>query len=218
VLIYSKKLNECIQIPYMSSNVNTIVYKNIREFLNYRGTKHTMSDLSDKEIQDLFLSDGYQKFTGDYPDGSKITVVVYTFLSRHVKGSKEFMVSVNTLKASSTHEVLIVLGDGIPAKSILKFTTLGNAKMENVGRVVGYNLFRTNLPTVAIVPPHRALSEEEAKFIEQHFYMGRENISSHILWQTDPACIWCGAARGDIVEIRRQNDTSGECVDYRLCV
>jgi DNA-directed RNA polymerase subunit H (RpoH/RPB5) len=202
----------------MSNNQLPSIYRNIREFLTYRGATHEIVEQSDREIQDLFVGVGPQKFQGQLKDGSEVIVAVFTSASRYLKGSKEFLAAISALKPSNTREVLVVLGPDVPVRTSVKYTVAGNNKLAEFGRVVSYRIFLTNLPTMAIIPRHRALSEAEAVSLEQHYYMGRDGIASHILWQTDPACIWCGAKRNDIVEIYRNSDTSGSYIDYRLCV
>jgi len=213
----------------MSISPLPTIYRNIRAFLEYRGAKHSVADLSDQEIAKFFIGNGPQKFHGEITreniassassgQSSEIVVAVFLASSKHVKGSKDFRSAVDALKASPTREVLVVFELEIPDKTRLKYSAMVSGDPDKPIRVVSQKIFLVNIPQMACVPPHRPLSAEEVTELEKHFYLDRSSISSYILWQTDPACIWCGAKRGDVVEIRRRNDTSGECVDYRLCV
>jgi DNA-directed RNA polymerase subunit H (RpoH/RPB5) len=153
--------------------------------------------------------------------GKTIVVAVYLDGSKHLKATKNFLASVAGLKAGPAREVLVVLGpvSGMSESSVNKYIDKANALLRPaLGRAVKHLIFQTNLPEHVLVPLHEPLSEAEAEQLEKDFCLDRKKIASLILWQTDPACIWCGAVPGQVVRITHSSEVAGECIDYRMCV
>jgi DNA-directed RNA polymerase subunit H (RpoH/RPB5) len=68
-----------------------------------------------------------------------------------------------------------------------------------------------------LVPPHRKLSNYEAKNIMDK-YMIKSKGQMPLIQHTDVIAKWIGLKQGDLVEITRYNENSGEYYYYRCCV
>ncbi len=68
-----------------------------------------------------------------------------------------------------------------------------------------------------LVPPHRKLSNDEAKNIMDK-YMIKSKGQMPLIQHTDVIAKWIGLKQGDLVEITRYNENSGEYYYYRCCV
>jgi len=68
-----------------------------------------------------------------------------------------------------------------------------------------------------LVPPHRKLSSDEAKIIMDK-YMIKSKGQMPLIQHTDVIAKWIGLKQGDLVEITRYNENSGEYYYYRCCV
>lgn len=68
-----------------------------------------------------------------------------------------------------------------------------------------------------MVPPHRKLSEEEAKGIMSALHLRSKNELPHIKYHVDMQARILGLVPGDIVEIKRPSETSGITTLYRVC-
>jgi DNA-directed RNA polymerase subunit H (RpoH/RPB5) len=68
-----------------------------------------------------------------------------------------------------------------------------------------------------LVPPHRKLSNDEAKIVMDK-YMIKSKGQMPLIQHTDVIAKWIGLKQGEIVEITRYNENSGEYYYYRCCV
>ncbi len=68
-----------------------------------------------------------------------------------------------------------------------------------------------------IVPPHRKLSEEEAATMMEKHHIRNKSELPRIIYHVDMQARVLGLVPGDIVEIRRPSQTSGEYISYRVC-
>lgn len=68
-----------------------------------------------------------------------------------------------------------------------------------------------------LVPPHRKLSNDEAKIMMDK-YMIKSKGQMPLIQHTDVIAKWIGLKQGDLVEITRYNENSGEYYYYRCCV
>ena len=67
------------------------------------------------------------------------------------------------------------------------------------------------------VPPHRKLSNEEAKMI-MDAYNVKNKLQMPIILHTDRIAKWIGLKQGELVEITRYNENSGKSYYYRCCI
>lgn len=68
-----------------------------------------------------------------------------------------------------------------------------------------------------LVPKHVKLTDEEAKKVMER-YLAKHKSQLPIISKNDPIARRLGLRHGDIVDITRYNDTSGEYHYYRCCV
>ena len=68
-----------------------------------------------------------------------------------------------------------------------------------------------------LVPPHRIMSKDEVKKLMKKYGLKSLKQLPRILI-TDPAAIAIGAARGDVLEITRNSEITGESKYYRVVV
>ena len=73
-----------------------------------------------------------------------------------------------------------------------------------------------NITKHELVPSHRIISEENKKSLLVKFDINSYNQLPIIL-KTDPVAKFIGMKRGDVCEIKRPSETSGEYIYYRLC-
>ncbi len=202
----------------MSSFKPSVIYENIYTFFEYRGVSPEQTKLPEAQVQKFLSGDGPYIISGKGADG-ELVVAVYLDGSKHLKAPKNFLASVASLKPSLSREVIVVIGPGLGDSTMNKYLEKCNALLRpNLGRAVKHLLFQAVVPRNVLVPKHEPLSDEQVNVLERHFYLDKKNIASFILWQTDPACIWCGAKPGQVVRITYPSDTAGESIDYRLCV
>ena len=67
------------------------------------------------------------------------------------------------------------------------------------------------------VPPHRKLSNDEAKMI-MDAYNVKNKLQMPIILHTDRIAKWIGLKQGELVEITRYNENSGKSYYYRCCI
>jgi DNA-directed RNA polymerase subunit H (RpoH/RPB5) len=68
------------------------------------------------------------------------------------------------------------------------------------------------------VPPHRKLSADEVTALLAGLHLDSRSKLAHIKYHVDMQARVHGLVPGDIVEITRSSETSGEYVRYRVCV
>ena len=68
-----------------------------------------------------------------------------------------------------------------------------------------------------MVPPHRKLTESECEFVINKLKLKSKGELPHIKYNDIQSRV-LGLVPGDIVEIRRPSETSGEYVLFRICV
>ena len=68
-----------------------------------------------------------------------------------------------------------------------------------------------------LVPPHRIMDDEEVEKLKKKYGLKSLKQLPRIL-VTDPAAISIGAARGDVLEITRNSEITGESKYYRLVI
>ena len=67
-----------------------------------------------------------------------------------------------------------------------------------------------------LIPPHRKLSEKEKQAVLEQYNANLEQMPK--ISKKDPVILAINAKPGDLIEIRRKSQTSGESLFYRVVV
>jgi DNA-directed RNA polymerase subunit H (RpoH/RPB5) len=123
----------------------------------------------------------------------------------------------NNYKLNPTKDEIIVI---LSEQSHEVFhTTAAKLWAGSKGRISFFNIrhLTSNPAKHVYVPPHRKLSDEEAKEVMMKHNIRSKTEFPRIIYHVDMQARVLGLVPGDLVEIKRPSPTTGEYTLYRFC-
>lgn len=115
-----------------------------------------------------------------------------------------------------TDDIMIVLGEPFHDVFHIQGAKQWNARKARIGFFQIKNLI-SNPAHHIMVPHHRKLSQAEITVLMAKLHLKSKSELPHIKFHVDMQARVLGLVPGDIVEIRRPSETSGEATIYRYC-
>lgn len=183
-----------------------LIYKNVQEFIECR--KYTHEEYLNKdEFYKEIRSNGFILIKCKNI-GAHINVVL-TDLDSEIPGKKQNFIKMKTKIPSGE---IILISSKILTTSNKRYAIEQGIKIKSYT----FNKFVINMTKAPLVPPHRILSTEEEKKVLTEVHKNKIHFPS--ILQDDTQAIWLGAKPGDIIEITRFVESTGESKFYRHCV
>ena len=115
-----------------------------------------------------------------------------------------------------TDDILIILSEPFHDAFHIQAAKQWNSRKAHLGFFQIKNLI-TNPTRHIMVPAHRKLSQTEITALIAGLHLKSKSELPHIKFHVDMQARVLGLVPGDIVEIRRPSETSGEAILYRYC-
>jgi DNA-directed RNA polymerase I, II, and III subunit RPABC1 len=117
-----------------------------------------------------------------------------------------------------TKNFILVMIDQ-PSSAVLAYITMRDKGLQTLGgmlQIFYVSQLMYNPTKHVLVPKHKKLTEAEKKQVLEKY--NTKNTQLPAIMKTDVIARWLGLRHGDVVQITRNNTTSGECYYYRTCV
>ena len=205
----------------------TQVYNNLFSYFTYREITPVSKPLTAKELNEVVVNNTYVDIITS-PTRERDTILLYRLLTsratqEHRKKDKLYAVVRDIaknpeLKGKTYGIVFIVWNNDKHTKDIFSpFKRLQeNAKNASSAlpeiTVYSYERFLTVLFDNIIVPMHTIATQDEIRRLRIDPKTMRK------IRLRDPACIWIGARRKDVIRVDRPSETAGESIAYLECI
>ena len=211
------------------------------KFLHYRGLTPVIEPLRPDHVSDDSLVDGLTpgdsiktildtlgrwELVAKDSDDRLTFIVVLTNQSPEAHKAKSLesllvqssgnvarLVAPTGIKNPQLHEVIVIApSDAVDKKPLKEIVNGVRATMSEVHLgFYPYTKFSTVVPEAAIVPRHSVASPEMIEAFLKTYYLTKSQLPA--ILNDDPAVIWCGAHRGDVVEVMRVSETTGSYIN-----
>lgn len=202
------------------------VYDNLLKYFKYREVTPLTKQLTPKELNEVVINNTYVDIITT-PTRERDTILMYRLLTsratqEHRKKDKlqqavRDIARKPELKNKEYGIVFIVWNDDKRTQDILSpFKKLQAASASSSAglpeiTVYSYEIFLINLFDHILVPKQVIASSDEIRRLRIDPKTMRK------IKLRDPACIWLGARRGDVIRSDRPSETAGGSIAYLYC-
>lgn len=194
---------------------SVVVTNVIQKFIPYRGWTSPFDPrllTSDKIELDMKVNEFFRVNASD--GKNEIAILILSLNSKYAKlrtDFEELLLRVTTTESESKlkiSEVIVIAEDNY----FLKIKTTYRAGIITLN-AYHYRNFTLAIPEHKSVPKHRIMSEVEVSELVRTTGVQRTGLP--IIFTNDPPIIWLGGIPGQIIEITRFSQTSGNSIYYR---
>lgn len=192
------------------------IYNNIFPFIKYRGLKLIDTQLSDDDFNKKIQINKYILIKTEEQDanGSSVNKLTNILLfhnnTDYSSKTAEFKKLMNSLDKDS--KFIIISKDNISG-FINKHIDDLQIEKSNINNYT-YMQLSIVIPEHINCVPHRILSiEESEELLNRVLFVDKKNLQAICI--NDPMIIWIGGNVGDVIEITRTSEITGECIAYR---
>jgi DNA-directed RNA polymerase I, II, and III subunit RPABC1 len=105
-----------------------------------------------------------------------------------------------------------------PSENVLAFVRDYNNDLKNpLFQVFDIRRLQYDITTHRRMPAHRIISKDEVSKLQKVFNISDPKKQLPWIDSEDPGAKWIGARSGDVIEIQRFSESSGNCAYYRYC-
>jgi DNA-directed RNA polymerase subunit H (RpoH/RPB5) len=190
------------------------IYNNIFPFIRYRGLQLIDTQLSDDEFNKKIQINKYILIKTEKQDSSGVNKLTNILLfhnnTDYSSKTAEFKKLMNSLDKDS--KFIIISKDNIIG-FINKHIEDLQIEKSNINNYT-YMQLSIIIPEHINCVPHRILSiEESEELLNKVLFVDKKNLQAICI--NDPMIIWIGGNVGDVIEITRTSEITGESIAYR---
>ena len=186
------------------------IYNNLFAFIKYRNLISRDDQLTDNEFNKKIQINKYILIKTDDVEGNLVNILLLHNNTEYNSKAVDFKKLINSI--DKTGKIIIISKDNI--------TTFINKHINDL-QIIKSNIDNyTYMHLSIIIPehiscvPHRILPiEEEEELLNSVLYVDKKNLQ--VICINDPMVIWIGGKVGNVIEIKRSSEITGECIAYR---
>ena len=191
-----------------------IIYENTYKMLGYRNISATTKKMEKRDLHNQLQIKGFVQIDGKYADGEIFICYLVDPNAATLTKKGDFKIIFDAVMNLKSAANVVIIGAAIPNNTVLK--PIQELRVENPKlylEVLLYSPLTIEVPKHKMYVAHRALTHEEVVELMKKI----KNANIPVISAKDPAAIWMGIRSGDIVEIKRKSEISGELTTYRKC-
>lgn len=189
------------------------IYNNIFSFIKYRNLTLVDTQLTDDEFNRKIQINKYILIKTHDSGGNLNNILLFHNNTEYSSKAVEFKKLMNSINKDSN--IIIISKDNI-TNFINKH--VNDLQIEK-SQIYNYAYMQLSIviPEHINCVPHRILSlEEEDELLNRVLYADKKNLPGICI--NDPMIIWIGGKVGDIIEITRTSEITGESIAYRRVI
>lgn len=188
-------------------------YNNLFLFMESRKWTQIPSEVLKQEIFEKTIRlFGYIPIYGKNADNEDSVIILVSRESTISHHKQHFMRMFNKEHSKAKH--MIIVSESLLSASIQNAPEISssNVTLESISAT----RFRIDIRRAALVPVHRIMTKKESEELLNFWHCEAHQLPKIKL--DDPQVIWLGAKVGDVIEITRMNEMSGEGKYWRVVV